>query len=102
MQNIFTVDVEDWYHGFAPSLHIEPRTKRLEHGMRLLLDMLEERKTMATFFWLGECARDYPALLKETQDRGHEIGCHGYNHRSLFSLTPPLFRDELDHSLQII
>lgn len=103
MKNIFSVDVEDWYHGFAPSIRVtEPSKKRLEYGMHQLLDMLDEKKIQATFFWLGECALNYPFLLHETHKRGHEIGCHGYNHKSLFSLTPLTFREELERSLHII
>ncbi len=103
MQHIFTVDVEDWYHGFAPSCAIPaPHQHRLEYGMNILLDALDETGTKATFFWLGDCAERYPTLLKDTLQRGHEIGCHGYDHAAIYALSPRTFDDQTRRSIESI
>lgn len=103
MKNIFTVDVEDWYQGFPPRVRLNGSPeKRLAYGMHRLLDLLDAQHVRATFFWLGECARDHPSLLQETARRGHEIGCHGYSHTSLFTHTPATFRLELARALETI
>lgn len=46
----------------------------------LVLDVLKEKNVKATFFVLGENAKQYPNLLLEINKAGHEIGNHGYSH----------------------
>lgn len=103
MKHIFTVDVEDWYHGFDPLYSVPPpHTSRLEIGMRYLLDMLEKFNTKATFFWLASEAEKYSALLRGTVAAGHEIGCHGLVHTPLYSLPPAKFLRDTSKALSII
>src|SRR5438093_1580446 len=103
MRHIFTIDVEDWYHGFPPAYSVSaPHEKRLEIGMRFLLDALEESDTRATFFWLGSEAKLYSELLKETVARGHEIGCHGLAHVPIYMMTPQDFERDAKEALSIL
>jgi polysaccharide deacetylase family protein (PEP-CTERM system associated) len=103
MKHIFTVDVEDWYHAFPASVFkAHTSAHRLEVGMRVLLDLLEEYDVRATFFWLGTCARQYPTLLKEVKNRGHEIGCHGFGHDPIFTVSPQRFQSDITKALSII
>ncbi len=60
-----------------------------------LLDMLKERNIKATFFVVGQCAREYPALIRRIVAEGHEIGNHTYDHHSLTSMSDTQVRDEL-------
>jgi polysaccharide deacetylase family protein (PEP-CTERM system associated) len=100
MRHIFTVDVEDWYHGFAPSIGIPARyPKRLPYGMNPLLDLLDEFNVKATFFWLTSHALEYPELLKETIRRGHEIGSHGNDHLPLSQLSVGEIKREIRTSV---
>jgi len=46
-----------------------------------VLEILRQNRARATFFVLGLYAERYPALIKEIQAHGHEIGSHGYSHR---------------------
>lgn len=46
-----------------------------------LLNILEHHHARATFFVLGIQAEKYPAIVKETHAKGHEIGNHGYSHQ---------------------
>jgi peptidoglycan/xylan/chitin deacetylase (PgdA/CDA1 family) len=50
------------------------------------LDALEG--TPATFFWLGRSVRRWPWLVEAAAARGHEVGCHGDDHRCLATLGP--------------
>ena len=103
MQHIFTVDVEDWYHGFPPSFGLGiVSQKRLNKGMNILLDTLDEFKVKATFFWLASHAREYPTLLKDTFDRGHEIGCHGNDHIPIYEMSPARFSSDIHSALEIL
>jgi len=45
-----------------------------------ILDILDEQNIKANFFVLGKWAELYPDILKETFDRGHLVGNHGYAH----------------------
>ena len=48
---------------------------------RQYLDELDRFGAQATFFVLGEQCADYPELVVEIADRGHELGNHGYSHQ---------------------
>lgn len=50
---------------------------------RRLLEGLEERDAKATFFLCGYRMEQYPKLAERILEEGHEIGLHGYSHRSM-------------------
>jgi peptidoglycan/xylan/chitin deacetylase (PgdA/CDA1 family) len=54
-----------------------------------LLDLLAKHDVKATFFSIGDFARQQPALLREVAAAGHAIGNHTYSH-----VTMPLHTDE--------
>lgn len=96
MQNILTIDYEEWYHGFGlrdntPGSH----PKRVHRLTDRLLDLLAKHHTKATFFVVARLAEEYPHLIKGISDSGHEIGCHGYDHLPL----PQLGKSELTESI---
>ena len=80
--NILTFDIEDWYNCDFISGDIEwdKYEVRIYEGVRRILDELELRKQKGTFFCLGWLAEKHPIIIKEIADRGHEIGCHSYQH----------------------
>ena len=45
-----------------------------------LLDGLKERNVKATFFLIGENAKENPELVKRLDEEGHLIGNHTYHH----------------------
>ncbi len=54
----------------------------------LLLETLEGKEVVATFFLIGENAEVYPELVKEIKRRGHEIGNHSYSHPNMSRSEP--------------
>lgn len=59
-----------------------------------ILDELDRLGMPATFFVLGEMHEQDPGLTREVFDRGHEIGIHGWSHRShLFRSHRSIRRD---------
>lgn len=60
-----------------------------------LLDGLKERDVKATFFVLGEKAKEYPEIIERMEKEGHIIGNHTYTHIQLKSSNRQQFRDEL-------
>ena len=50
---------------------------------REILCTLEKYDARATFFIVGENAKNYPDVLRMALDAGHEIGNHTYSHKTL-------------------
>lgn len=91
---IVSVDVEDWYHGPTMSaqwdsrnsldklLAANPGIERAAPYIDIVLELLERRQVKATFFWVAEYARRFPAFFERVVSAGHEIACHGLTHFS--------------------
>jgi peptidoglycan/xylan/chitin deacetylase (PgdA/CDA1 family) len=95
-----TVDVEEWYHTCLEPDYVEPeRRPSLPRELdRLLPDMLEllaARRCRATFFVLGEVARELPGRVREIAAAGHEVASHGLHHLRVGRTDPDRFRAEL-------
>jgi hypothetical protein len=79
--------------------HLE---KRLHIGHYKLLELFQKFNVKATYFILGKTIEDYPNLIQEIINEGHEIGCHTYSHPFIFKLTPDAFRLEIQKCKQLI
>ncbi len=51
-----------------------------------ILDLLDRYGYRATFFLVGKQAAMYPGLVRETAERGHELGSHSHTHCNLCTL----------------
>ena len=51
-----------------------------------LLDGLQERNIKATFFVMGESAKNNPGIIRRMHNEGHLIGNHTYSHADLAKL----------------
>ena len=60
-----------------------------------LLDMLKQRKIHATFFVVGQCAAEFPDIMKRIVAEGHEIANHSWSHPQLSSMSDSGVRDQL-------
>ena len=67
-----------------------------------LLDMLKKRHIKATFFVVGEMARNNPQLLQRMVAEGHEIGNHTVRHKNLARMSIPALEKELKQAHQTI
>lgn len=102
-QHALTVDVEDWYHGIP----IHEKTKvsaerRLYNSLNILLELLARYKVKGTFFWLGPVALENPNLLQQVVNAGHEIGCHGWSHDLIYTMSPQRFREETQRASSVL
>ena len=96
-----SIDVEDWYHDFL----VDPRTpreSRVEANTLGVLDLLEEHGVRGTFFFLGEVAEQFPALVRRVATAGHEVGSHGYRHYPVSRMTRREFLSDVARSLRVI
>jgi len=114
MINALTIDVEDWYHPELVRLRLPPheypqpapgeytaspavdQEAQIEESTHALLDLLHQRGVKATFFIVGEIAQRHPRLVQDIAAEGHELGCHGMSHRTLWAMTANEFRSELE------
>lgn len=93
--NILSFDTEEWYnekmiHGGGR----EFRFKQYDEVFSRLLDTLDELGLKGTFFCLGKLAEEFPHVVKEIANRGHEIGCHSHEHKWLNKMTEEEFRQD--------
>lgn len=97
---VFTVDVEEWYHRNdmqIPLSAVNGNQGRVIENTSRLLSLFEESHSYATFFILGEIAERYPDLVRQISEAGHEVAAHGFKHRTVDSLTPRDFREDIIH-----
>ncbi len=107
IRNCFTVDVEDYFHveAFAESVSRDQwdgYESRVVRNTERILDLLAEHGVRGTFYVLGWVADRYPELVQQISAAGHEIGCHSYWHRLVYSLTPDEFRDDLRRATDVL
>ncbi|MBW2180407.1 MAG: polysaccharide deacetylase family protein, partial [Deltaproteobacteria bacterium] len=86
IENMITVDVEDWYHicgvrDIIPEHSWQSLESRIHQNLSRILQILAEKDVKATFFALGYIAEKKPELIQKIQKKGHEIATHGYSHR---------------------
>jgi peptidoglycan/xylan/chitin deacetylase (PgdA/CDA1 family) len=55
-----------------------------------VLAALSEADALASFFVVGERARDHPELVRELVARGHAVGSHSLNHRDVGRMSIPI------------
>ncbi|MBC8068605.1 MAG: polysaccharide deacetylase family protein [Deltaproteobacteria bacterium] len=67
-----------------------------------VLEVLRLHHARATFFVLGDAAERHPEALRKIVLAGHELGNHGFSHRSFRSLFPSEIAAELDRTADAI
>lgn len=97
---IFSVDVEDYFQveafaGEIPRAEWDRWPSRVVANTHRLLDICDEYGVKGTYFTLGWVGSKFPALVREIHERGHELACHSYWHRLVYSLSPDEFRQDL-------
>lgn len=99
MTHVLSVDVEDYFQveAFATSVDRgswDQWPSRVVANTQRVLDLFDQHNAKATFFFVGWVAARFPHLVREVQSRGHELACHSYWHRTVYSLTPDDFRSD--------
>jgi polysaccharide deacetylase family protein (PEP-CTERM system associated) len=107
MRNALTIDVEDYYHvaAFESVVSVadwDRYESRVEHNTEKILALLDDASVHATFFVLGWVAERYPQLVRRIARAQHEVACHGYAHRRVYTMTPHAFRQDVRTAKQLI
>src|SRR5579872_6630049 len=100
LYDIFTIDVEDWFHileteGTPEVSSWDALPSRLERNLEKLMEILDTAQVKATLFTLGWAARRIPRLLRQIADLGHEPACHGDAHQVVHALSERQFRQDI-------
>lgn len=67
-----------------------------------ILDILSEYGIKATFFVVGKNAQEYPEIVLDEFNRGHEIGNHTYSHPNLRGLSVKSISDEITKTQELL
>ena len=107
IENILTIDVEDWFHicgieELIPEASWPQLESRVTINTMKILEVLRQKRVKATFFVLGFIAERHPGLIKKIERAGHEIATHGYAHRRVYRMLPDTFRQDLKKAVSII
>jgi polysaccharide deacetylase family protein (PEP-CTERM system associated) len=107
MQNILSFDIEEHFQvsGLAAAIKREDWDKfpsRVEANTVKILEILGRHDVKATFFVLGWIAQRFPQLIRRIAQDGHEIACHGLEHRLIYNMSLDEFRADVKSSLEII
>jgi polysaccharide deacetylase family protein (PEP-CTERM system associated) len=95
MPFIVTCDVEDWLQAYTQKGFI---TRRCVDNVKKTLDFFDRLSIKSTFFVQGMVAEQYPEVVKQIFNRGHDVQTHGFTHRPLHKLSPQAFREDLARS----
>lgn len=106
---LLTFDVEDWFQvenfkEYIPFSTWDNRELRVEKNTHLILDFLDSFnfKPKATFFILGWIAQKVPQLVREINNRGHEVANHGNHHHLCTKLNFREIADDLNTGKKIL
>ena len=101
IRNIMSVDLEDYYC----DLEFEKWSQfedRVVENTNKILDLFEKYDVKATFFTLGYIAEKFPELVKEIDQRGHEIASHSYSHQDIRKTSKDRFEEDIKKSINIL
>ncbi len=101
LKNIMSVDLEDYFCDL-PFDTWSQYESRVMKSTNKILELFEKYEIKATFFTLGYIAEKFPDLVKDIDDRGHEIASHGYAHLDIRKITKEEFENDLKKSIQIL
>ena len=67
-----------------------------------LLKLLKERNIKGTFFVVGTCVAEYPAIAKQIVAEGHELANHSWSHPLLSKMAEGSVREQLQKTHDVV
>ncbi|MBF0117336.1 MAG: DUF3473 domain-containing protein [Desulfobacterales bacterium] len=107
MQNYLTIDVEDYYQVAAFDNVIKQSDwnfleSRVCNNVQTILETLDKYNIKATFFVVGWIAEKHPDVVLNILGKKHEIACHSYLHRKIYTMTKQDFFHDTKKSKDIL
>ena len=107
-KDVFCVDWEEWFHigglenPYEDIALWDSATPSVVGDTDILLDLLAEFGHKATFLCVGWVAEKHPDVVRKIAAAGHEIGCHGYYHKMLWTQTQEEFKAEVQRTKSLL
>jgi peptidoglycan-N-acetylglucosamine deacetylase len=73
-----------------------------DHMTTRYLDLLDELGVPATFFLIGDRAREHPELVRDYLRRGHQLASHGYDHTRFTRLGRKALLDQCARTDEVL
>ena len=105
---VLSFDVEEHHRiEAAVGLEVDPGLRgeyrqRMNRVTEWILELLAERKILATFFIVGQIAETNARLVRTIHEAGHEVASHGWDHRRINLLNPQSFKEDLRMSKEAL
>ena len=100
----FCIDFEDWYHIPYLSKYNLKESKNVGFADKIdsFVDWLDTEKIKANIFVVGNLALRNKERLRRWHEKGHEIGCHSYEHASIGDMSNEEFISDTSRAKEII
>ena len=103
--NFLTFDIEEWFHANykgLDGLRFDSKGTNLERNVEQILQICTKYAVQATFFILGDVAKEKPYIVKKIYSAGHEVASHGSSHKEVSKMSPKEFEEDLHRSIGIL
>ena len=98
---IISMDVEDWYHSYFIDKEVD-KSQSLLDGLDVALNIMSQKGIKGSFFVLGEIAEQLANKLRQMNQDGHDIGCHGWGHERPMDLDESVFKQQIIKAKQTL
>jgi len=102
---LLSFDFEDWHQLVHRGLGHESwdtRGHALERQTAAIFELLAELGARATFFVLGITAERYPDLVRAIAAGGHDLACHGHDHRRVRTQSRDEFKGDVERCAELV
>src|SRR4029450_6928668 len=80
----------------------DTRGHALERQTAAIFELLEELGAKATFFAPGITPERYPDLVRAIAAKGHDLACHGYDHRRVPTQSRDAFKADVERCAALV
>ena len=104
---ILTFDIEEWFHVLdnkeTQSIYEWNKfDSRIQLGMDIIYDILDNSNSSATFFVVGWIAEKYPEVIREISNRGFEVASHTHLHQLAYEQDRKTFNNDVEKSIKTL
>ena len=100
--NILTFDIEEWYLERILFGGREFKFRQYNEAFDKLLDDLDRLNIKATMFCVGKLVMEFPEVIKKIASRGHEVGCHGNEHKWLTKMDEAVLHKDTIEAIKAL
>ena len=101
-----SIDFEEWFDGLISlknhKKEFQKKFSRIENQTNVILQKFKENKINATFFIVGRVAEQFPYLVKQISDDGHEVALHSFNHDNINFFSKKEFEYDLQKNKYVV